>query len=443
MSEEKKYAPHIEKINKALEGKLSEELIEEELKSYVDIYGVPIDKSVRAIIKKHEGNIDSLYQSGEMNIEDLTGNEKGLSLKARVVSLNDRTIDTDDGKKNIQYGILGDETGTVPFTLWDPEKIDLEEEDTVLIENAYSSIFNDRPQVQISTKTEVKHIDGEEVPEYVKEFNKLRIDEILPDMYDIEVTGRILSLEERTITRSDNGEDADLWSGIIADETGKVQFSAWEDFGIEEGDVLKIKGAYSREYRGFPQLSFGDTTDVEKLDDDVLPPKDELYAISSKVESIGDLAKRGGAVDVKVEGTMVDIKDRSGLIFRCPECNRVLQEQECRVHGTVEGQTDLRVKCVLDDDTGALTVIMGKELTEDLLGYGIEKALEKARDAMSHTIIQRDVEEVMLAQQLSVRGNVSTNEYGMMLIANGVEKLDMDVQAEARIMLEEIEEQEW
>ena len=28
------------------------------------------------------------------------------------------------------------------------------------------------------------------------------------------------------------GENRTVWSGILADDTGKIQYSAWKDFGL-------------------------------------------------------------------------------------------------------------------------------------------------------------------------------------------------------------------
>ncbi len=433
MSEDKKFAPHIEDINRALNEKLSEDQIEEELRTYTERYGVPLGSAKRSIVKKYEGDPQELYVGTEKKIEDITGEEQSLDLKCRIVSKDDKEIEVDDEPKRIWYGILGDDTGTIPYTLWEAPSVDLNERDTIKIENAYANEWNDKPQINIGSRASIKKIDEDEVPQFEREAQKLDLRDIREDMRNLEVTVRVLSVEEKTVD-TQNGEKT-LFSGIMADETGKAQFSAWHDFGISENDVLSIKGGYVRSWRGIPQFSFDENAEVQFLDDD-LPPSEELEETS--IYTISDMAKRGGAVDAVIDAVMIDIKSGSGLIFRCPECNRVIQKGACRVHGKVDGKADLRVKGILDDGTGALTVILNRDLTEDVLGYDIDKAMDIAKDEMNQEVIRDELEEKLIAQPLKVRGDVTSDEYGLMLIANNVEEKSIDVEKEAREMLDEV-----
>jgi len=434
MQENENLAPHVEDINRALNGKLSEEQIEEELRTYTERYGVPLGSAKRSIVKKYDGDPQELYVSTEKKIEDIEGDEQGLNLKCRVVSIDDKEIEVDNEPKRIWYGILGDDTGTIPYTLWEAKSIDLEKGDTIKLENAYVNMWNDKPQVNIGSKASVKKIDNEEVPQFERRPQKLDLKDIREDMRNLEVKARILSIEEKTVN-TDDGEKT-LYSGVMADETGKAQFSAWHNFCIDENEVVRIKGGYVRSWRGIPQYSFDENADVEKLNDDELPEAEDLQ--ESSTYTISDLAKRGGAVDAIVEAVMIDIKSGSGLIFRCPECNRVIQKGACRVHGKVDGKADLRVKGILDDGTGALTVVVNRELTEDILGYDIDKAMEIAKDEMNQDVIRDEIEEKLIAQPLMVRGNVTSDDYGLMLIADEVDSKTIDVEKEAREMLDEV-----
>ncbi len=435
MQEKEKFAPHVEDINRALNGKLSEEQIEEELRTYTERYGVPLGSAKRSIVKKYEGNPQDLYTNTEKSIEDIIGDEQGLDLKCRIVSINEKEIEVDDKPKQIWYGILGDDTGTIPFTLWEEPSIELNKGDTVKVENAYANTWNEKPQINIGSRASIKEIDSDEVPDFESEAQKLDLKDIRENMRNLDITARITSIEKKIVNGRDD-EEKELFSGIIADETGKAQFSAWHDFDLSEDDVVRIKGGYVGSWRGIPQYSFDENAEVEFLDDDELSPSEELDDLS--VYTISDLAKRGGAIDAVIDAVMIDIKSGSGLIFRCPECGRVIQKGACRVHGKVEGEPDLRVKGILDDGTGALTVIVNRELTEDILDYDMEKAMETAKDAMNQEIIKDDLEEKLIAQPLRVKGNITSDDYGLMLIANDFEYKSIDVEEEARKMLDEV-----
>ncbi len=434
MNEKDELAPHIEDITRALNEKVSKEQIEEELHNYIDVYGVPLGTAKRAIVKKHEGDPQKLFNSTEKKIEGITGDERSLNLKARIVSINDKEIEVENEAKTIQYGILGDETGTVPFTAWEKLPIDIEKGDTVGLQNAYANTWNDEPQVNIGTKSTVKHLDEDDVPKFESEVQPCELKDIREGMRNLSITGRLLSVEKKTVNTK-NGEK-DLYSGVIADETGKAQFSAWHDFGLDTDDVIRVEGGYVRSWRGVPQLSFDDKADVEFLDDDVVPKAEDLKEIN--ILSISELAKRGGAVDAVIDAVMIDIKSGSGLIFRCPECSRVIQKGACRVHGKVDGEPDLRIKGILDDGTGALTVIANRELTEEVLGYDMEKAMDIARDNMNQDVIKDEIEEKLIAQPMKTTGNVTSDDYGLMLIANDLSTKTVDVEEEARKLLDEV-----
>ena len=66
--------------------------------------------------------------------------------------------------------------------------------------------------------------------------------------------------------------------------------------------------------------------------------------------------------------------------MRCPECNRALQENECSVHGNVDGVEDLRIKLIVDDGTGVVSGIFDKSLTEKILGKTYDE-LKKIRNS--------------------------------------------------------------
>ncbi len=434
MSDKEELAPHIEDINRALNEEISKEQIEKELNTYIDVYGVPLGSAKRSIVKKYEGDPQELYVSSDKKVEDIQGDEQGLTLKARIVSLNEKEIEVDNEPKQIYYGILGDDTGTIPFTAWEPLHVDVDKGDVIKVENAYANMWNDKPQLNLGSRTSIKKLDKDELPSYSSEPQLCDIKNIREGMRNIQITGRIMNVEKKTVNTK-NGEK-DLYSGVVADESGKVQFSAWHDFGLSEDDVVTVKGGYVRSWRGIPQLSFDDNADVNFLDDSELPSADQLS--ESSILTISELAKRGGAVDAVVDAVMIDVKSGSGLIFRCPECGRVIQKGACRVHGKVDGDPDLRVKGVLDDGTGALTVIINRELTEKILGYDLDEAMDIARDKMNQDVIKDELEEKLIAQPIRARGDITSDEYGLMLIAKEIDYKKIDVEEEARELLDEV-----
>src|SRR5207249_12267474 len=85
---------------------------------------------------------------------------------------------------------------------------------------------------------------------------------------------------------------------------------------------------------------------IARLKSGLLPRANVLNA--SHRMWIEDLAERGGGADVTVRGILIDLREGSGLVYRCPECRWVLRKGACRLHGEVKGEPDLRVKAVLE-----------------------------------------------------------------------------------------------
>ncbi len=442
-------APHVHDITRALGNKVSEQEIERELSSYLNVYRVSLDTAKRSIVKKHGGNPASLAVGVSRTLRELIPGEQSVNLLARIVSVNEKDVTPEgQGTKRILYGILGDPTATVPFTAWEPLNASLARGDVVRVQNAYTKEYRGQVHVNFGVRTVVSKEAPDALPEYrpgagvgatyVGKPTPVRVVDLREGASNIAVTARILSVERREVEVE--GTPKTVFSGVLADETGKSQFSAWKDFDLKEDEVLRIEGAYVKSWRGIPQISFDERATITRLKPDVLPPADRLAA--SPRMWIEDLAERGGGVDVSVRGILIDLREGSGLVYRCPECRRVLRKGACRVHGEVKGEPDLRVKAVLDDGSGALTAVFDRELTEALLDKSLDDCIAAAKEAMSTDVVRDELSDLLVAQPVEARGNVTSDDYGLMMIVESAKMLKVDVQAEAREMLEGLEASE-
>lgn len=433
-------APHVEEIARVLKNSVEKEELLKEMKYYLFHYRVSLDQAKQGIVRKYGGDPSLLFKGVLKKITELNLNEQSVDLLVRVVSVNEREIETNGESKTILYGIFGDETGTASFTAWEADRFDLKKGEVYMVRNAYTREWNGKPQINLGNRAVVEKRDIDEVslPESIQSASapegELPIGQLRDGMNGVVITGRILSIEEREVS-VENGVKT-VFSGIIADGTGKVQFSAWDDFGLKKGDVIKIKNAYTTSWRGIPQLNFGERASVEKLEID-FPSEEELSVPLEK--EIEELEAVGGAIDVYVKGVMIDIKSGSGLISRCPECKRQVHSGICRVHGKVKPYPDLRVKGVIDDGTGTITAILNREITESFLGISLEEALEEAREAMDHGVIREKIEERLFGIPVIMRGNVTSDEFGLMMIVNEAAFLKVDIRARARDLIAQLE----
>ena len=370
-------------------------------------------------------------------ISGLTGSESNVDIHAKILTADRKDVVIKGENRSIISGTLGDETGTAQYTVWDASAIDLEQGCVYLIKNAYTKLWNDRIQVNLGNKCTVEKEDKEmEVAENKKiEYSSsvAKVRDLKEGIGSVTVSGKILSVEMRTI--NSRGEDKNVWSGLLADETGKIQFSAWNDFGLVEGDAVRIENAYIRGWKGIPQLNIGDRSAVDKIDDTF----GDVSAVSSNKKTVGDIVKTGGGLDMSVCGTVMDIRTGSGVIKRCPHCNRSILSNECMTHGSVEPVQDLRMKIIIDDGTGAMSAIVNRAVTEKLTGVTLAQALEYSAEN-GESSVARLLGDRILLRSAEFRGNVMTDEYGPSMIVKEATPSIRDVEKETEELLSKVEE---
>jgi replication factor A1 len=430
-------APHIEEINRALGGKLSEEQIAEELQRYVDVYRLSIPMAKRTIVKKYGGDTSGFSTGFQRKLAELRPNEPNVDFVAKVLSANSKEVKAKGEAKKIVYGFLGDDTTTLPYTAWEVEGLELAKGDVISVKGAYTREYQGRVQVNFGNRVSIKKEDPATLgdvqiaqgPPKAVDIGQLR-----EAMGYVEVKGRILTLDPREV--SVQGEAKKIFSGVLADETGKIQFTAWSDFKLKQGEVVKISKATVKAWRGIPQLSFDDRAEVTKVKEK-FPSVEELQ--KTGVRMISEVAAQGGSADVTVRGVVVEVREGSGLIMRCPECKRALQKGVCKLHGRVEGYPDLRVKAVLDDGTGAVSVVMGRELTEKLVDTTLDESMQRAKEKMDFDVVRDDIDEKLTLKVMTVTGAVTADQYGLSMIAKDAQLTTQDVRQEAEKLLVELE----
>lgn len=423
---------HVEDILNLLKDKedVDRDKVEEELKKFME-YGVPIDQAKQTLLKKYGGNIKfSSSDSGSSErrfIADLKPNERSVNLLGRIIAINPKEITVKGEKKQIFYGILGDESGTIPFTSW--EEVDVEKGDIIEINNAYTREWQGEPQLNFGDRVSIKKADEDSLPKDAFKPKNVKVKSLRSGIGTVDVTAKILELKERETEI--NGDMKKIFSGVIADETGKAQFTSWHDFKLKKDQVFNISGGYVKSWKGIPQLTFDQNAKVKKIDKSKFPK-----GISNFVKiRLFELVEKRGGLDFEVEGTVIEIRPGSGYVVRCPECNRVLQNNECSIHGSVKGVDDLRVKLFVDDGTGAVSSVLNREFTENILGKTMDECKE-----MDENKLADEINKVFFAKRICLRGNALGDEFGTSVIPKEACFVDVDIQKEAERISENLED---
>lgn len=444
MVSKEQLAPHVEDISRALGKDIVKKQkidVEKELKEYIEVYRVKdLSTAKRSIVKKYGGNIAELRAGAGVlrTLAELRPNEPSVDFLCRILTLNPKEIEQDGVKKHIHYGILADQTASKSFTVWN-EEAPFAKGDVVRVRNAYTREYNGEAQVSFGTRTTFEKERPDALPAVTAarfgEPREFKVRDFRDGESNVAVEARILSLERREVKVGDQPKP--VFSGLLADETGRAQYTMWHEFPIKPGDAVKISGAYIKGWRGIPRLTFDERSKVERLERSKLPGLKDLKA--GNVLTIEEVASRGGAADVTLRGIIIDVKPGSGLVLRCPDCKRVVQKGVCRVHGQVKGTPDLRIKAAIDDGTGALLAVLGRELTEKLTGRKLEDYIRLVAELANPDAVRAEMMEKIIARPMEVAGNVTADDYGLMLIATSARMVEVDVQSEARSMLEELE----
>ena len=436
------FGPHVKDIAEALENKLDEATIVEELRQYVENYGIDLATAKEAIVRKHYGDPRTLQASAFMPLANIKADESAVSFRAKIVSVFSKEINLKDGsQKTIFEGEIADGSATLRFTVWRDEFT--AEPGTILeVTNAYSKGWKDRVDLNLGDRCRVREVEDEglaalDVPaagsptaDSASDVAGLR-----DGMGSVTLTVRILDVQEREVTV--RGEPKALWSGTLADASGSCRFTAWHDHKLQADTIYEIGNAYVREWQGIPELQINENTAVGTVDAE-LPSLEELAVGTSY--TIDLLDERGGASDALLEGHVLAVREGSGLIFRCPECNRVLRSRQCMVHGEQEGQPDLRTKLLFDDGTGSLQLFLNRELTEKVLGRDLDSCLELVRENYSAEALTEELEQALLLKPLTVEGYTRSDDYGLMFFARKCQPAhNLDVPSVARQFLAALE----
>ena len=369
-------------------------------------------------------------------IGELDGTERSVNITAKVIFSEIKEIITKNGdKRTIISGIIGDDSATASFTLWNDNPV-LEKGRVYRFNNCYTRKWNEDVQVHIGNNGTIEASDAtiENIPGRTRTSapTELKIGEIREGSGNVTVVGRLLSIEKRDI-ETKNGPRT-VYSGKIADDTGEIQYSAWNEPAMEVDKSYRITNAYIRSWKGIPQLNIGDNTEIA-LENVVF---DDSEIGQGNERTVGDIARNGGGIDVIIRGAIVDIRPGSGIIKRCPECKRTVLNNDCKVHGAVEPIPDLRMKIIVDDGTGSIATTMDRDCTERFTGVTFDAAFNLSK-ARGEDIVVKELGDKLYMKRIKVRGNAMSDEYGLKINAKEITEDDTDVVKSARDLYKEME----
>lgn len=259
-----------------------------------------------------------------------------------------------------------------------------------------------------------------------KKDRSLDIDNIVSGMSNVTVTGKVVRIfDVREFERK--GEKGKVVNIILADESGKIRVSFWDEQvetliekgKVKEGDVIKIENAYvKKDNRDNLELRLGKYGKVKKSDEEI-----DVDTISSTGSS-----GRLNIVDVspgercEIKGILVKVFESKSFFKTCPECGERVEEK-CEEHD--QSQANLVVTGVIDDGTENIRCVFFREQAEKLLGLSTEEVWEITNEGETMSKLYEKYEDI-IGDSYYLEGRSKRNDYfeRTEFIVNSIEKLD-------------------
>ncbi len=207
----------------------------------------------------------------------------------------------------------------------------------------------------------------------------------------VKVDNEWLSIKAKIVQIWENRSDKVARTGLIGDETGVIKFTVFtknkdiipEDFS--EGNSYLFENLVSSVWNAQVNVNANKKTTIT--------PCDEVDA-RRRTETI--------------TGVITAISSGSGLIKRCPECNRALVKAQCGEHGKVDGIYDLRIKAVFSPfgKNELIELIVGTEPTTELTKLSVVAAKEIATESMDAAVIEDRFRKEIVGRYFEVTGSM-------------------------------------
>jgi replication factor A1 len=203
--------------------------------------------------------------------------------------------------------------------------------------------------------------------------------------------------------------------------------SAWSELPISDSKLpltVRLKGVRVRAWQGIPDVTVDTEDQVEFLDE--TPWDDSLDLTNHTAEvDLHELATGASRVGVSTSATVVSVREDSGFIQRCTECRRVLRDGACAEHGPNDGNSDIRLRLVIDDGRSSVSLLTNKEATLALLGMD-EEQMKTAVEADGQMAFVQSLRALFLGRTIHATGRTIVDEQGAMMLADGASVVEED-----------------
>ena len=345
-----------------------------------------------------------------MKIEEISEQTKNETIVVKILSMKERETKSERGEGIYYFGLLGDDTGTMPYTAWTMPAT-IRSGDVVELRNFNVNKYNDSLRVYIDSKTDVILRPDDKI-EVKRVYRDYRVKDLnMRDQY-VSVSGRVSNLIEKKFERE--GEERNVTHCTLDDESGSIRLSLF-DRTLKEGSNVRIEGARLSEYKGHLRLSAGDRAVISEIKPPKIPDHRiyNIFEVTSPVDS------------VSFSGLVVHLGEKGGLVRRCAECRRTLEDVKCDEHPQAGFILDLFSYFTIEDGTGDLQCTAGRPALTGILGIS-EQDLDPGSSKLSKADVSKRLSENLMNSPLLLTGDVVSGTNGISFRVRAIERLDAD-----------------
>jgi ssDNA-binding replication factor A large subunit len=244
------------------------------------------------------------------------------------------------------------------------------------------------------------------------ENEKLKIEELLPGMRKINISGKIITLFPVRTFKTQKGDEGKVLNFVLADETSNIKVVLWdtnhialiEKGDIKVGDVVEISNASMREN----EMHLGGFSEFKKSDKEMGDVRTDRIVKEKKISEfkVGDQISVRAFVVQAFQPRFFEVSKETG---------RKITEEE-REKGIPTEKRAL-INVVIDDGTETIRAVL---FNENLSPLGLKNLDEP--ETLSYQM------EDLLGKEMIFSGNVRKNNFfnNEEFIIDSVKEIDLD-----------------
>lgn len=268
-------------------------------------------------------------------------------------------------------------------------------------------------------KTELSNLISDEGAAYIvaKELNvklrkmeKIKIENIIPGMQNVDIVGKITRLTP--VKEYGTDKKGRVMNVFISDGTGTIRLPLWNDEiekikDFHDGDVIHFKG-YAIEGLSGVELRLGRYGSIAKSDEIIEDVKITRSVERASISGLSEGQYR------EIRAPIVQVFESNIFYEVCPECKTRLKfdektnELKCENHGIVSPEYNMVISGIIDDGTNNIRAVFFNENAEKLIGMsrGEAKKLFDAKKKVSAVL-----ERVPMGIDFILEGRVKKNDF--------------------------------